>query len=197
MHDSKTCPSKQKHDIKVFQTWAFTSSEENLLRIRQHTQSLQLANNWTINKINPVSSLAIHYWSIFKGSDFESTGCYHYMDKLLYTAGVLMKTDQMFIQQWNKEGAQHWKMKAYLCLQTRECSSRPQRPDASPYKAQLLLQSTETQRCLWEEDGEFPLIQTESMQQAHHRLDAQHPGFLHMNLTRGWRTSLGVLILPL
>ena len=35
-----------------------------------YCQSLQLANNRIINKTNPVSSLLIHYWSIFKGVRF-------------------------------------------------------------------------------------------------------------------------------
>lgn len=88
---------------------------------RQHTvKSLQLADHQIIKKINPVSSLPIHYWSIFKGSDFQSAGGYHYLDKLLDKAGVLVRTDQMLIQQQTEEDAQHWETKACFCLQTRE-----------------------------------------------------------------------------
>lgn len=77
-----------------------------------YCQSLQLTDNRIVNKINLVSSLPIHYWSIFKGSDFRSASGHYYLDKLLDKAGVLLKTDQMLIQQLNKEDAHYWETKA-------------------------------------------------------------------------------------
>lgn len=74
-----------------------------------YCQSLHLACNWIINNTNPISSLPTHYWSISKGSDLERAGGYHCLYKLLDKAGVLVKTIQMFMQQWNEDNAQHQK----------------------------------------------------------------------------------------
>lgn len=85
-----------------------------------YCQSLQLEDNRIINKINPILSLPVHFWSTFKRSDFQSAGEYHYLDKLLDKAGVLVKTDQMLTEKWNTEDTQQGETKASFCLQTRE-----------------------------------------------------------------------------
>lgn len=80
------------------------------------SQSLQPADNRIIKKTDPGPYLQIHYGSILKLSDFQSTSGYHCLEKLLEKAGQ----DHMLIQQWNEEDGQHWETKARFCLMTRE-----------------------------------------------------------------------------
>lgn len=112
MHDNKTCPrwSKCFKCELLHLLWEEPTGEETA-----YCQSLQLEDNRIINKINPV-----YFWSTFKRSDFQSAGEYHYLDKLLDKAGVLVKTDQMLTEKWNTEDTQQGETKASFCLQTRE-----------------------------------------------------------------------------
>lgn len=93
--------------------WEETTAEKTT-----YCQSLHLAGNWTINNINPIASLPVHYWSIFTGSNFERVGGYHCLYKLLDKVGLLVKTVQMFMKQWDDDNAQHEKTKTCFCLQT-------------------------------------------------------------------------------
>lgn len=88
---------------------------------RTYCQSPQLADNWIINKINPVSSLLITEAAL-RGLSFGAQ-----VGTTIWTSSCTTQgADKPDVhQQWNHKDGQHWETKVCFCLQTRSALLNP------------------------------------------------------------------------